>query len=354
MTPKARAHGSGTISTLYARGLLDYLRERGVDTATLYPAARVHTIEGAYGHEEITIAEWIAMFGPAIAALNEPVLPLLVGASLRLHHLGVLGQVLTGCKTLCEAAAQLRRYIRLLGEIGEPELLVENGQAHMFWTAPPGLPAGSDALIVQHMLGARTSFIRWLVNRPDLRLDAHFHFPRPADLRAYERVFGGELCFSQPRSKLVFPTAWLDLPIGAADEEMRRQIETRAQLLLSNLDGEAPLMVEVKRVLAHNLAAGRVSLEETAKALRVSTRTLQRRLGELDRSFHSVLDEVRRGAAEALLRDPGVPLKEIAFSLGFSDQNGFLIAFRRWTGDSPSSWRHRNSPSAAVCEAVIC
>lgn len=332
----------GVIASLYARGLLDYLRSRGVDPCRLYPAERTRQIEAARGHEEIPLSEWIGMFDVAIDAVGEPDLPLKAGASLHVRHLGVLGHVLMSCATLGEVAQQLARYIRLLGQIGQPQLSIENGRVHLLWLWPHETPP--SAAVAQFMLGARSMFMRWLSDRPDLRYDGHFHFPRPRDTSAYERIFGGALCFDQPHSKMVFPAEYLALPVATADEDLRQQVEARAQSLLRTLEGEPPLLSELKAVLARNLANGRVSLDEAASALQTSARTLQRRLGEHQRSFQSVLDEVRLHAAENLLRDASISLTQIAFLLGYTEQSTFHNAFRRWTGQSPGSWRRAHLP----------
>ncbi|HEY0974576.1 MAG TPA: AraC family transcriptional regulator [Solimonas sp.] len=322
--------------------MLDYVRARGVDPTTLYPEARVAQLESARGHEEVPLAEWIAMFDTAIAHFDEPDLPLKAGASLHVRHLGVLGHVLMNCATLEEVAQQLARYIRLLGQIGQPVLHTEGAQAHLLWSWPYDTPP-SDS-VAQFMLGARAMFMRWLSDRPDLRYDARFHFPQPQDLRAYERVFGGELRFDQPASEMVFPNAYMQLPVASADEDLRQQVEARAQSLLRKLSGEPALLRDLKAVLARNLANGRVSLDDAAAALDLSARTLQRRLGELDRSFQSVLDEVRQHAAENLLRDASISLTQIAFLLGYTEQSTFHNAFRRWTQQSPGAFRKQHLP----------
>lgn len=329
----------GLIAGLYARGLLDYLRSRGIDPCALFPAQRVAALDQARGSTEIPLPEWVAMFDTAIAALDEPDLPLQAGASLCMRHLGALGHVLMNCATLEEVSTQLRRYIRLLGQIGEPMLSVDGARAHLLWSWPYDTPAAPA--VAQFMMGARAMFMRWLSNRPDLRYDAHFHFARPRDLSAYERIFGGRLLFDRPQSKMVFPAEYLRLPVVSADEDLRQQVEAQAQALLRELSGDPALLRQIKSVLMRNLANGRVSLEETAATLGLAPRTLQRRLGELSRPFQAVLDEVRRAQAERLLRASDVSLTQIAFLLGYTEQSTFHNAFKRWTGLSPGGWRRQ-------------
>jgi AraC-like DNA-binding protein len=78
---------------------------------------------------------------------------------------------------------------------------------------------------------------------------------------------------------------------------------------------------------------------ETASALGLSTRTLQRRLAIAGRSFEAVLDEVRRACAEAMLADGGRDLAEIAYKLGYSERSAFTRAAIRWFGVPPSGMR---------------
>lgn len=335
----------GVIASLYARGLIDYLRTRGVDPDLLYGPARVTQLDAGRGHEEIPLAEWISMFDLAIAHCRDPALPLKAGASLHVRHLGVLGHVLMNCETLGEVAAQLARYIRLLGQIGQPEVRVQDERVHLLWRWPYDTPP--EPSVAQFMLGARAMFMRWLSDRPALRYDAHLHFPQPADITAYEQVFGGTLKFGQCDSKMVFPVAYMQLPVANADEDLRRQVEARAQSMLRRLSGEPELLRELKTVLSRNLANGRVALGDSAAALELTPRTLQRRLEAFGQSYQRVLDEVRRNAAENLLRDPHVSLTQIAFLLGYTEQSTFHNAFRRWTKLSPGVYRKRQFAAAA-------
>ncbi|QHS10599.1 AraC family transcriptional regulator [Sinimarinibacterium sp. NLF-5-8] len=330
----------GLIASLYARGLLDYLRGRGIDPCALYAESRVRQLEAASGQDQIPLAEWVAMFDRAIAHTGEADLPLKAGASLHVRHLGVLGHVLMNCATLGEVAQQLIRYIRLLGQIGEPEVVDVGDQTHLIWHWPHTIEASPS--VAQFMLGARAMFMRWLADRSDLIYDAHLHFPRPADTSAYARIFGGALHFDQPASKMVFARSYQQLPVASADEDLRQQVEARAQSLLQHLSGEPMLITQLKQVLARNLANGRVSLESAAQALQTSPRTLQRRLNELERPFQCVLGEVRQQVAENLLREPHISLTQIAFLLGYTEQSTFHNAFRRWTGLSPGHYRRQH------------
>ena len=99
---------------------------------------------------------------------------------------------------------------------------------------------------------------------------------------------------------------------------------------------------EVERTIEPMLASGPVRIDEVAKALGLSRQTLYRRLKMEGVTFEALLDGLRRRLAIKLIRDEGVPVKEAAWRLGFSDPAAFSRAFKRWTGRSPRDFGSRS------------
>jgi AraC-like DNA-binding protein len=81
--------------------------------------------------------------------------------------------------------------------------------------------------------------------------------------------------------------------------------------------------------------------ETVARQMGMSLRSFLRRLHGEGVTYQDVLDGVRRDLAEALLRDGGIKLTELAFLLGFSEVSAFYRAFRRWTGSTPGEYRQQ-------------
>jgi AraC-like DNA-binding protein len=93
-----------------------------------------------------------------------------------------------------------------------------------------------------------------------------------------------------------------------------------------------------------SLLPGDASADAIAAALKMSARTLQRRLEEEGIRFSTVLDETRSRVAKKLLADPKLALAEVAYKIGFSDLATFSRAFKRWTGVPPGTFRRRTAP----------
>jgi AraC-like DNA-binding protein len=78
---------------------------------------------------------------------------------------------------------------------------------------------------------------------------------------------------------------------------------------------------------------------EAARALGLSSRTLQRALAADNRSFSSVVREIRYGQAGRMLRRTEVPLAEIGYCCGYADQAHFQRDFLRACNMTPTSFR---------------
>ncbi|MCP4941920.1 MAG: helix-turn-helix transcriptional regulator [Planctomycetaceae bacterium] len=92
------------------------------------------------------------------------------------------------------------------------------------------------------------------------------------------------------------------------------------------------------------LPSGRTQIEDVARELALSKRSLQRRLAEEGTTWLEVLNGARERLARHYLKTTGLGVSEISFLLGFDDPNSLFRAFQRWTGSTPEAWRaqHRD------------
>ena len=83
------------------------------------------------------------------------------------------------------------------------------------------------------------------------------------------------------------------------------------------------------------------TIDDAARALRMSARSLQRTLGNHDTSFHDEVVAARMAKACELLLSTDLKVGTIASRLGISERAVTLL-FRAKTGLSPIEWRNRN------------
>lgn len=108
------------------------------------------------------------------------------------------------------------------------------------------------------------------------------------------------------------------------------QLSVQSSLLLEN---------QAKVVLIRMMGGDRPSIQTLATQLKLSPRTLQRRLLEAQTSYQTLLDAVRLELACNLLEHTHQSPGEIAFTLGFEEINSFQRAFQHWQGMTPNQWR---------------
>jgi len=87
-----------------------------------------------------------------------------------------------------------------------------------------------------------------------------------------------------------------------------------------------------------------INAKELVIIMAVSERTLNRRIRELTgKTPKSFIDGVRMNHACTLLSTSKKSIKDVAFSLGYSDESVFRRLFKRKMNMTPSSYQERQS-----------
>jgi AraC-like DNA-binding protein len=122
---------------------------------------------------------------------------------------------------------------------------------------------------------------------------------------------------------------------------MYRQLTDQAERYLRSLYNQDDIAAELKRKLADLMARGEANADAACRALKLSRRTLQRRLKAEKTSFQKVLKEVRAVLAVNYLSDARLKSLEIAMLLGYSNISTFTTAFKSWYDLPPAEYRQK-------------
>jgi AraC-like DNA-binding protein len=85
----------------------------------------------------------------------------------------------------------------------------------------------------------------------------------------------------------------------------------------------------------------RPTLEQLARFVNTSTRTLARYLEAEDTSFRELSLQVRTERARQMLADGSRSVTQVAYRLGYTDVASFVRSFRAQTGQTPGSLQRR-------------
>lgn len=110
---------------------------------------------------------------------------------------------------------------------------------------------------------------------------------------------------------------------------------------------------QAKAILKQLTGGQRPGIQDLARELHLSTRTLQRRLTEQGITFQRLLEEeARRELARHYLLHSSRELNETAYLLGYEDANSFFRAFHHWEA-SPAQWRVLQRKSRPTTHAQV-
>jgi AraC-like DNA-binding protein len=260
-------------------------------------------------------------------------LGLKIGSSMRFGGGGTFDYVVRSAPDIVHAVAAASKYSRLLSDDFHVSFERFSGRALV---KIEGVWSRSTADFAMGSL-----FSVHLGDLTAANLECWFPHAAPRELIDYERIFpGASFRFDAPFCGFSFAEEASTLPLPGSDPDVHQVLVARADRMLEEILAHKPVSASVERFASRELSTGGTSPDVVANALRMSPRTLSRRLAKEGTTFNALLDDVRKQRSLELLRDPKVPLTEVAFLLGFSHVESFYRAFKRWTGTTPLI--HRN------------
>ncbi|WP_310449626.1 AraC family transcriptional regulator [Sulfuritalea sp.] len=167
---------------------------------------------------------------------------------------------------------------------------------------------------------------------------------RPAASRsALERHFGCQVRFDATEDLIRFRRDDLDKRFATYNKELLEVLAPELDRRLEQHMVSESVAEQTRWVLRRRLTAGRPDIRSVAAELAMSERSLQRRLTDEGVSFQTLMSDTRHQLALEHLADASLTLIEVAYLLGYEDQNSFFRAFRQWEGQTPSAWRATNT-----------
>jgi AraC-like DNA-binding protein len=160
-----------------------------------------------------------------------------------------------------------------------------------------------------------------------------------AHRQIFEEYFQCPVKFEAAHNALIFSKSDVDRPFLTHNPELLAMVAPQLEAELAYQVAQQTVPDQVKAILKRLLAGRRPAVQEVARELRLSPRTLQRRLTEEGLTFQQLLEDARRELARHYLLHSSLELTETAYLLGYEDPNSFFRAFQHWEGASPGQWR---------------
>ena len=231
---------------------------------------------------------------------------------------------------LGQAFERLVRYQRLINE--RIRLSVRSrGPIAVFENKMEGIPLGELRHSNEFLICRIVGHVRELGDARFAPREVWFAHPQPlrtAALMTYLRC--DRVHFGHDRNAFSFPKSVLDLPIRSASPELSAVLDEFAKLLMLKIPDTFDFLDAVRHHIQTELPNRAADVDQVARRLHMSMRTLQRRLSEHETSFRQLLDDVRHDLARQHRASKRLSPGEIAYLLGYSDTRTFFRASKRW------------------------
>ncbi len=258
-------------------------------------------------------------------------------------NLHALGYAWLASATLKDGFERIARYVRIITDTEKLELRDEGAHYRVHIVIPEGAQRATeqdyDSVLAVLIDMCRVSY------GPDLNpLRLELQRSKPPCAKRYADLFRCDVYFSADTNALLFDKDQLEAPLPSANIEIALHNDRLVANYIAGLD-KSDIVLQVQKKMIEMMPSGQVYEAGIAKALNMSVRNLQRRLGHEGATFRSLLEATRRELAHEFVRDEDMPLNEITYRLGFSEPANFSRAFKRWTGFSPSQYRRERQVS---------
>jgi AraC-like DNA-binding protein len=307
----------------------DSLRGSGVTANEIYDASVLTSVR-----------QYAAVCRNAILLSCSPATPFITGSRLHLSAYGMYGYALMSCLSL-------RDYFRLgvkYHRLATPTLTIEWTEYadEGIWTFPDAFISSPSRelreFLIEQQFTQHVTHLQDVAGHTCPPTRACFAYPAPAHADIYSDYLGCPCYFDQPQCELHYSSAILEQRPQLAHRLTATLLQETCDRLIGQAKTSVGVSGEVYQVLMRKPGEF-PGMDVVASALKMTSRTLRRRLEAEDTSFVAIVDDVRCSLATEYLKTTKMSTDDIAMLLGFSDPANFRRALKRWTGKGPGELR---------------
>lgn len=254
------------------------------------------------------------------------------GRNLSIAGIPVLGQSLISATSMQDGFERFFRYQRILGESANIRQIEREQSIELRFNF-----VGDTQPICKHTydmaIAGAVSMARVLAGQAWVPKQVRLRRTKPRDTSDFEGYFGCVVAFESSENCIqIRKTDFIQQFEGGPAFDMGL-----SQMLSDKSD--KPVTALLAMFLKQQCQDTVLDKTTAAKALNMSSRSLQRRLEVEGSTFRDVLAQARKDKALGYLAEHNLSLTAIAFLCGFSDVTAFNRAFKRWFGQSPGDYR---------------
>lgn len=322
-----------------ARLAYAFARQKGVDPDRLLRKAGLSRPQIDNPKARVQAERQIRFLNLVAEATGDDLLGFHLSLHFDLRMVGLLYYVFASSDTLDDA---LRNGARCSSIVNESiRLKIHEGSRQIgFVFDPVGIARHSDRHQIEFWVAAVVRACRLLTKRqviPEAVTFAHARKPTPE----LNRFFGCPIVFSADVDELMFSPAIRNIAVTSADPYLNDLLVHYCEQALAGQRSRGLFATSVENSLVLLLPHGKARMNEVARKLGLTPKTMSRRLAAEGLTFSDLLRNLRIGLAKRHLADEGLSISQIAWLLGYRGVSAFTNAYRHWTGQAPRTSRRR-------------
>ncbi len=314
------------------------LKSAGVEVASLLKRVGLTPEAIADPEERLSVRSQIALLDEAAIALKDDRLGFTLARDFDPREIGLLYYVMASSQSLGDALKRVARYSKITNEA-----LVfgyQEGNRLILSLSYSGVPRHSDRHQIEFCMFGVLRMCRVLTGQNVIPQHFSISHHRSGDNSEMARFVGTKVEFGADRDEFALNADARELPLIHADSHLNDLLLKYCEAALADRRGDmSQLRTRVENAISSVLPHERVRVEDVARSLGMSKRTLARRLSDEGLNFTEILQQLRRDLAVRYLDDRRLHVSKIAWLLGFHEVSAFTHAFKRWTGKTPSQIR---------------
>lgn len=318
---------------------LAVLKTRDLDIAAILDGTDLSVEEIECPESRLSSHDILNVFRNISDQRWSPYLPYEIGCNVHLSAYGLYGYALLCSTSYRNTVAFAQKYHHLAAPTAEiafhfedrasgwdVEPIAETHVDQQFYAFLVCLQMGIYRTLHQDVMGPK--FSSSLI---ELRFGSDVWYQLPKE--AANRIRLGAT-----RNRFHVSPDWIDRKLELGNALTFKQITEICDAELSELFMQDGVASRVRKVLLEN-AAFASNMDAVADHMGLTSRTLRRHLKQEQTTFSEIVDSTRSELALRYLRSAELSTEEIAYVLGFSEAASFVRAFKRWTGQTPRSYR---------------
>lgn len=339
-----RATHPFTSGKLYApfkiAALIETLTEQGIPAEHSLAGTGLSPEHIRDADTRTSVRQYVQVCENALRLSTDSETPFMTGRRLHLFAYGMYGYALMSCTSLRDYFNFGEKYHLL----AVPMLSVQwrEGPEFATWLFPDEFTFAPSAelrrFLIEQQFTQHVTHLQDVAGKELWPVRAQFSFEKPSSFDLYHKYLGCDCAFDARSCELHYDKDILEQKPPLAHFITSALFQQTCEKLISQASSRSGVGGEVYQLLIRSPGKF-ANMDQLAKSMNLTSRTLRRYLAAEGLSFAEIIDDVRRTLSIEYLRTTNLNVEDISLFVGFGDVANFRRAFKRWTGYTPGHVR---------------